>query len=1033
MNKLKNLCQYYLECVRHEAQEVSVFADSKYDVDYAELTKLPDANGENFGDDEELYKLQLKINKDQNKQQLKIYFGYPCLLKEVTSKKSNWKGFVLEPLFLFPVNLESEKLKIDYAFPSFNFSAIKSLTKLEHGQLLDQVSQLEEGLHINSGDKILKLGDIVEKLKRARSAWAWKEPLSPEQLSSLPPIKEIKKEGIYNKAVYVIGKSTPFTMGLKRELGSLSTKEVEEYEHTILGRWIKGELSQKLETKTQPLLEVLPINSEQRQAIQSSLENSLTVITGPPGTGKSQVVTNLLINAAYQGKNVLFASKNNKAVDVVATRINNLGKRSTLVRVGAGEYQNILAKYLIGLLTQSYESEQEKIERENLRENYEKIESRFFWLDEQESKLIKLRNKTDHLDKSVERISRDISAELFENLKNIEFHNFKDKLENFQRALNNFEKDERSFLPKWIWSFITSSRYKNFDKAIKNIQDIASILKLNLSEIEIKQDNIHAWRKIVKKLEKYFEFTDTMRQYRLACESLQEAKSLEEIAKEKIYLTEEITDSAEKLWDMWLRSSSSLSDEDRKMLTDYKTSLEMVIDGGLEKLEKDIYNKYVQLTTKVAHLIPVWAVTSLSASRIPLDAGYFDIVVFDEASQCDIASAIPLLYRAKRAVVIGDVKQLKHISHLKTRQDQQLLKQHDLTDEYISWTYSTNSLFDLACRFSSKEGVINLIDHHRSHPEIIEFSNREFYGGHLRVVTNYKQLKAIDSEKTGVRWVNVSGMVEKPYTGGAVNRIEATSVCEQIEEMIDKNYAGSIGVVTPFREQAKLIHRTISTNDTLKRKLINSNFLVDTVHKFQGDERDVMIFSPVVSKDMPAGALNFMKNNGNLFNVAITRARAILLVVGDQHAAMSSGISYLENFANYARQLETKTKEEVINSIKNLGAKYPTVTHPQKVSEWEHILYEALYRAGIKTIPQYPVEKYTLDLALFAEDESRCLDIEVDGEHYHKDWTGELCRRDQIRNQRLYELGWHVKRFWVYEIRDNLDNCVEQIKQWVTS
>lgn len=50
---------------------------------------------------------------------------------------------------------------------------------------------------------------------------------------------------------------------------------------------------------------------------------------------------------------------------------------------------------------------------------------------------------------------------------------------------------------------------------------------------------------------------------------------------------------------------------------------------------------------------------------------------------------------------------------------------------------------------------------------------------------------------------------------------------------------------------------------------------------------------------------------------------------------------------------------------------------------------------------------------------------------YHKDWTGELCYRDQLRNQRLFELGWDVKRFWVYQIRDQLPWCIEQIRQWL--
>lgn len=247
--------------------------------------------------------------------------------------------------------------------------------------------------------------------------------------------------------------------------------------------------------------------------------------------------------------------------------------------------------------------------------------------------------------------------------------------------------------------------------------------------------------------------------------------------------------------------------------------------------------------------------------------------------------------------------------------------------------------------------------------------------------------------------------------------------------IIDRDYKGTIGVVTPFRAQANLIRQIINNEKDLSIKLMNHDFLVDTVHKFQGDERDVMIFSPVVSKNMPEGALGFMRNNGNLFNVAITRARAMLLVVGDQNATIKCKVSYLENFARYTQQIENKTKKEISYSVQDLGEEYPVVTNPERVSEWEHILYKALYKAGIKSIPQYQVEKYILDLALF--DGERMLDIEVDGERYHRNWTGELCRRDQIRNQRLFELGWDVKRFWVYEVRDDINICVEKINKWI--
>ena len=92
------------------------------------------------------------------------------------------------------------------------------------------------------------------------------------------------------------------------------------------------------------------------------------------------------------------------------------------------------------------------------------------------------------------------------------------------------------------------------------------------------------------------------------------------------------------------------------------------------------------------------------------------------------------------------------------------------------------------------------------------------------------------------------------------------------------------------------------------------------------------------------------------------------------------------------------------------------------------MLYKQLYKAGVRTLPQYAVEKYRLDLGLIEGD--RRLDIEVDGERYHRNWTGELCRRDQIRNQRMFELGWDVLRFWVYEIRDDMEGCVRRVIAW---
>jgi len=182
---------------------------------------------------------------------------------------------------------------------------------------------------------------------------------------------------------------------------------------------------------------------------------------------------------------------------------------------------------------------------------------------------------------------------------------------------------------------------------------------------------------------------------------------------------------------------------------------------------------------------------------------------------------------------------------------------------------------------------------------------------------------------------------------------------------------------------------------------------------------------------MPRGALGFLKNNGNLFNVAITRARAMLIIVGDMQAAMQSDVEHYRDFAKYVQSLDGKQQIRREQGGKDAGPNYPTVANPELVSEWEKILYCALYRAGIRSVPQFPEEKYLLDLAVF--DGDRKLNVEVDGERYHRDWAGELCQRDQMRNHRMFELGWDVLRFWVYEVRDDLNGCVERVARWVNA
>lgn len=1034
--ELTSLCNYYLSCIGYDNEKgISVFASSnKGNPDYFQTDKLVNLDINSALSSTGGQKLVQALNKEGNRKEL--YLGYPCFLKHVKSGKTGWQGFFVEPLIYLPIErdaVNSLLFKLSDQAPVINYAAVKSITQMDTSLLAQEITMLEEELGYNS-DEPLAFEELVYPLQAVRKAWPWKGKMNPAQLYDYQPLSVISEQGIYNAAVIVIADRSPYTVGLESELKALAEMPMDRLGDTALGNWLMESVNESKEDKYEDLLEVFQMNTEQRQAVASSFSRSLTVITGPPGTGKSQVVTNLLINCFWRNQRVLFASKNNQAVDVVEARVNSLGSRPVLMRTGSDEHKEKLSKFLMNYLAQT-NTETKDTEYKTLKLKRDGILAKVKSLQAEEQILIDHRNQVDAIELRLEYLREKLSPNEFSDIGSWDLTWIYDSLCRLRNAAIMADRSRQGLFARLFWHWMKTGRLEELRQAF--IKGSSCLL---YGDRDFDNDNWTAARmadlhKAVEQNLACVSEMESVKEYLAKLQELQSLKAPPSISKEMMDLTAKLAEIDGKLWECYLQLlPSKLSKGQKQKLSDLQVSQQLLSLSATNladaKAVDKLRFKHNDLLLDLSSIFPCWAVTSLSVkNRIPFEAGYFDLVVIDEASQCDIASALPLLFRAKRAVIIGDVKQLRHISNLPAKQDLRMMSLMDETLSRLAWMYSQNSLFDLALRINASE-AIELKDHHRSHNDIIEFSNRFFYRSSLRVATKIANLQTLSLKDQGIRWVDVKGVVVRPSEGGAYNLKEADAVVAEIRKLaLESRYLGSIGVVTPFRAQANLIRKKLTDMADMQSHILANQILVDVVHKYQGDEKDLMIFSPVYSVNMPDGGRRFLVDNPNLFNVAITRARALLIVVGDRQECLKCDIEYLRAFALYCTEKDYRQQTQIQLTVAELNENYPPVSDLSLVSDWEKHLYKVMFTNGIKAIPQYAVDRYILDFALFHK--KRMLDIEVDGEHYHRGWDGEISRRDQIRNQRMFELGWDVMRFWVYELRDDMPGVILRIKTWL--
>jgi len=272
----------------------------------------------------------------------------------------------------------------------------------------------------------------------------------------------------------------------------------------------------------------------------------------------------------------------------------------------------------------------------------------------------------------------------------------------------------------------------------------------------------------------------------------------------------------------------------------------------------------------VLKALPIWICKSVDiANIVPLEEGLFDLLIIDEASQCDIASSIPLIYRAKSIVIVGDPNQLRHISFISNHKEKITKEKYELTD--LSLSYRDKSILDQVNEaINSQDNVIFLDEHFRSMPDIINFSNNQFYSSQLKIMTD----RLIEKEYDNL----IIKVVEKGErnTKGE-NYFEAKEIIDAVKDVIDQEIAlsnqncSTIGVISPFTFQVKLLKKIIKEAVDTKA-IVKHKILIGTPFKFQGEERDFVYLSLTIDENTHHGSLRYLERP-DVFNVSITRAK----------------------------------------------------------------------------------------------------------------------------------------------------------------
>lgn len=740
-----------------------------------------------------------------------------------------------------------------------------------------------------------------------------------------------------------------------------------------------------LDTRLEYLIFPFGANQSQYQAVKNAMNSQITIIEGPPGTGKTQTILNIIANIVKNGKTVAVVSNNNAATNNVYEKLKSYNLDYLCATLGNKANKEEFIKNQTGKYP---EFEKELI-------NKTAYEDKIVQLNNEITKIFKLQNK-------IAKLKEELNAIKIE-------HSY----------FNKQESKELLNVPK-----------------IRSIDEISpdTIMKLKIEceDLETNKQSIN----ILFKLKSWLLYgIGNFSFYRRPLKDLI-------IYYNKIYFIIKEIEIQNKI-NQCNREINKLGNNDK---------LEMLKSNSLKLINEFLRTKYheqkerkifdIQELSKDSRAFnleyPIILSTTHSIKNC-LNANYkFDYIIMDEASQVDLITGALALSAAKNAVIVGDLKQLPNVITTDNRkQVEELSKKYEIEDFY---NYLNHSFLSSIVQTIRTVPRTLLKEHYRCHPKIIGFCNKKFYNNELIIMTE-------DKGEQDVLKVYITN--EGKHAREHLNQRQIEVINQEVmPELIEKISEKDIGIISPYRQQKSGLERTLTNNSQ-----------IDTVHKFQGREKDAIIITTVDNQ------ISEFVDDPKMLNVAVTRAKKYLrLVVSNSPKNRGTNIDDLIKYIQYNNFEIVESKIKSIYDLlykENADKRMEYLKNKKRISDYdsENITHSAIneiiqrnnydnldiamhipLRDILKNIEQLNVEelKYAsniwthIDLIIYNKmDKKLLLAIEVDGYFYHKEGTKQQ-ERDKIKERILEKYGIPLIR--LSTIGSNEEKIVEdKIKEIINN